>query len=202
MANTQYTEKQLKIINGEIPLETVDGHSIHWLYKKAIANNDLTLAEKVYNRSEQLKKEARKRSCLRAVKARALRRKGIYQWKEPKSSDYTEYQIRVIRGQIPLDKVLSKDLIKIYQKALLKGDTVLADTVFELIRYRREESLQKDQKRKRSGRKGFNLIEGFGDFDLDSPLSKWNQALLKGFISLNDCEENDIVKIIDIIGRL
>ena len=39
----------------------------------------------------------------------------------------------------------------------------------------------------------------FEDFDLDSPLSKWNQAVLKGVISLNDCEENDIIKIIDIL---
>ena len=46
MKNPNYTEKQLKIIRGEIPLETVKGQTAAALYRKAIANNDAELAER------------------------------------------------------------------------------------------------------------------------------------------------------------
>ena len=42
----KYTEKQLKIINGETPMEEAGGKVISWLYKKAVANNDHELAKK------------------------------------------------------------------------------------------------------------------------------------------------------------
>lgn len=46
MDHLEYTEKQLKIINGETPMEEANGRTISWLYKKAVANNDYALAEK------------------------------------------------------------------------------------------------------------------------------------------------------------
>ena len=46
MVPCEYTEKQLKIINGETPMEESGGKVVSGLYKKAVANNDHELAEK------------------------------------------------------------------------------------------------------------------------------------------------------------
>ena len=183
----------MKIISGEIPLETVDGRVVTWLYKKALDNGDLELAEKARIRKEQAKLEAKKRNIERTIKARTLRKKGMYQWKQPKSPNYTEYQKQVISGEIPLDKVKSKDLTNIYQKAKLNSDNVLAETIFELINYKHEEWRKKE---KRHYCRYYNSIENFDNHDRNSPLPKWEQAILQGIIDFENYDKNDLVKLI------
>ena len=133
MANTQYTEKQLKIISGEILLDTIDGYTAVWLYKKDVANGDTELITKVLERKEQLKEKARKKNIKRVVKSHTLRKEEIFQWKQPKSKDYTKHHKQIIRGEILFDKVHTNELIEIYQKARNNKDDVLADLVFDEI---------------------------------------------------------------------
>lgn len=194
MANTEYTEKQLKVISGETPIETISGKLAIWLYKKALANGDLELAEKARIRKEQAKAEAKKRNSERTIKNRALLRKGVYEWKQTKSPNYTEYQKKVIRGEISLNRVQSKDLIMIYQKATLNGDNVLAETILELIHYRHDELRKKDQRR--NYYRYYNSIEFFKNYDSNSPLSKLEQAILQGVVELDNCSEENLIKLV------
>lgn len=183
MANQQYTEKQLKIINGEISLETVDGRAAVWLYKKAIANEDIELANKSLQRKEQAKNETRKRNIERTDKQRALRRTGIHQWKQPKSNEYTEHQKQIIRGEIPFEEVHSNELISIYQKAINNKKLGLAESILEQIDYRRKVSAQKEKLHKKHKKKIGKMIDGFDDYDPSSPISEMGQAILNGIMS-------------------
>lgn len=43
VVNKQYSEKQLKIISGEIPIETIGTKTVNALYKKAIVASSSSL---------------------------------------------------------------------------------------------------------------------------------------------------------------
>ena len=64
---TPYTEKQMRILNGEIPLESVDSRALPWFYKKALANHDVDLAQTIKERIDILKEEAYRRKIKRVV---------------------------------------------------------------------------------------------------------------------------------------
>lgn len=50
-----YTEKQMRILNGEIHLESVDSRALPWFYKKALANQDVDSAKTIKERIGILK---------------------------------------------------------------------------------------------------------------------------------------------------
>ena len=202
MANTQYTEKQLKIISGEIPLDTIDGYAAVWLYKKAVANGDTELATKALERKGQAKEEARKRNVERAIKNHTLRKKEIFQWKQPKSKDYTKHHKQIIRGEIPFDKVHTNELIAIYQKARNNKDDVLADLVFDEISERRRKANQKEKANKKRKNKLRQFFDGFDDYDPNIPLSRFRQALLKGAVDIFECPEEEIITLIEQLAEL
>ena len=119
MKNPNYTEKQLKIIRGEISLETVKGQTAAALYRKAIANNDAELAERAYRRMLQSKETSIQKNR-DSIRSRCQQqRAGTFQWKQPKSNEYNEHQRQIIRGEIPFEMVHTNELISIYQKAYL-----------------------------------------------------------------------------------
>ena len=196
MIKKQYTEKQLKIISGEIPLETIDGREATWLYKKAIENGDMELADRALQRKEQAKDEARKKNIERTIQNKALRRKGIYQWKQPKSNEYTEHQKQIIRGEIPFEEVHSNELISIYQKAINNKNFGLAESILGQIDYRRKVSDQKEKLHKKHKKKIGKIIDGFDDYDLGSPIPEMGQAILNGMVNIFECPKEEIIKLI------
>lgn len=84
MKNPAYSEKQMKIITGEIPIDNVNGRTALALYNKAIANGDIALAHGAMDRVAKAKDEARVRNVERANKRNALLREGCFEWKQPK----------------------------------------------------------------------------------------------------------------------
>ncbi len=196
MANQQYTEKQLKIINGEISLETVDGRAAVWLYKKAIENGDMELADRALQRKEQAKDEARKKNIERTDKQRALRRNGIHQWKQPKSNEYTEHQKQIIRGEIPFEEVHTNELISIYQKAINNKQFGLAESILEQIDYRRKVADQKEKLHKKHKKKIGKIIDGFDEYDPGNPIPEMGQAILNGTVNIFECPEEEIIQLI------
>lgn len=196
MANQQYTEKQLKIISGEIPLENIDGRDATWLYKKAIENGDAELAEKALRRKEQAKDETRKRNIKITIKNKALRRKGITCWRQPKTNEYTERHKQIIKGEIPFDTVHTNELISLHQKARNNKDFVLAEMLYEQIAYRREKERVKEKARKEKYKERHKIIDDFEDYDPKSPIPLLGQAILNGAVNLFECPEEEIIKLI------
>ena len=196
MANQQYTERQLKIISGEIPMETIDGRDATWLYKKAIENGDAELAEKALRRKELAKDEARKRNIKRTVKNKALRRKGITCWRQPKTNEYTERHKQIIKGEIPFDTIHTNELISLHQKARNNQDFVLAEMLYEQIAYRRERERLKEKARREKYKERHKIIDDFEDYDPKSPIPLLGQAILNGAVNLLECPEEEIIKLI------
>ena len=79
------------------------------LYNKAVANNDAEIAKLARERIEKAKLETINRNRARAREsARRCYLKilpGDYEWKQPKSNIYTDYQKQVLRGEISIEKV-------------------------------------------------------------------------------------------------
>ena len=58
MANTQYTEKQIKIISGEIPFDKVHTNELIAIYQKARNNKDDVLADLVFDEISERRRKA------------------------------------------------------------------------------------------------------------------------------------------------
>ena len=190
---TPYTEKQMRILNGEIPLESVDSRALPWFYKKALANHDVDLAQTIKERIDILKEEAYKRKIERVViRERKVRNGELIQWKQPKSNEYTEHQKRIVRNEIPLDKVHSNELISICQKAQNVGDFELSERMMDIVYERRAASLEKRWQREKHKS---NLTDFESDNDLGLTVAEY--ALLQGENHWDEYTEEEIVVIID-----
>ena len=145
-----YTEKQMKILTGEIALEEASGKLLSHLHRKALENKDEDLSAKVKEQLDVLKKEAEKRNAERAIKrTKAVMRNEPIQWRQPKTNEYADHQKQIVRGEIPFEKIHTKELISICMKARNVGDHELAETVFDLIMDHRAESVSKRKARKK-----------------------------------------------------
>lgn len=191
-----YTKKQLQIINGEIPLESVDGHTLRWFYKKAVKNKDDDLATRIKIRIDILKEASRDRNRKRAsIRIKKIMQNEPIKWKQPKSNEYTEHQKQVIRNEIPLDEVHTNELVSIHQKAHSVGDFELSERILDLINERRCASILKQEQRKKlTNKRNSDFIKR--GYDRTSILTISEQALINGDMHWDDYTEEDIKSII------
>ena len=144
MANKEYTERQQKVINGEISIETLNGRFLRWFLPKAIANNDEELTRKIEEQIELRKAEAYGRNKQRSKERRAkIDHDQEIQWKQPKSNEYTEHQKLVVKGEIPIEDVHTNELIYIHLKAYNNEDYELSERILDIIKTRRLESKER-----------------------------------------------------------
>lgn len=201
MSNNQYTKKQLEIIVGKIPLETIGTKTAIALYKKAIKNNDTVLAEKVQARITTSKEETLERNRIRArERYRLMCAQGINEyreWKQPKSNEYTKHQQQIVRGEIPLENVHTKELIHIQLKAQNSQDFELAERFMDIILARRIDALERAKisnalRQKKNCNYYFdkNAANNIG-------LSKYQYGLLNGYIGVDECSENILIDMIN-----
>ncbi|MBQ7872616.1 MAG: hypothetical protein IJ360_01440 [Clostridia bacterium] len=204
MVNKQYSEKQLKVIRGEIPLETVGTKTALALYNKAVANNDVEIAKSAQERIEKAKLETidrnRKRARESARRCYLKIMPGNYEWKQPKSNVYTEHQKQVIRGEIPIEKVHTNNLIHIHQKALTNYDYELAERVLDIIETRRIEAYDRKYRWRTHvrGNRAKKLSYDFDRNDIKNEgLSKYEYGLLNGYVGLSECSEDELIRLIN-----
>lgn len=182
MKNPAYSEKQLKIISGEISLGSVDGRTAYALYRKAIENCDTELVERAKIRLEQCKEIAKQNNLDRANKRNQLKRENEFQWKQPKGKDYTEHQKQVVRGDIPLSKVHTNELIHILLKAKAAGDRELSERMYDLIMSRREEAEERSLERGSSKDSGYNNV----GYENGTVLTDWEKQVLNSEVDLDE----------------
>ena len=164
MGKDTYTEMQLKIINGEIPLDKVESNILARLRNKAILLNDQDLAQMIEVQLAQNKADSKARNLERAKKYYHETKKKGLSWQPAKTPVYSERQEKIIHNEIPYDSVTIRDLIAIRQKAVLNNDGVLADKMLDLITDKKAESAEKarlrnierDRQLRENGTKGFS----------------------------------------------
>ena len=182
MANSRYTEKQLKIINGEISMDTVDGRALRWLYDKALSLGDYELAQKVKCQLEIRKDEYSKQNKERAKqRVNKIRRNEEIQWKQPKSNNYTDHHKKIIRGEISYEKIHTYELVSFYLKARNNGDYELSERIFDLIKTRQaeERARQKERKNKcKQQARDLRRVETLLGVHLDVPLTLSDKVAL------------------------
>ncbi len=205
MANNEYTEKQLKVINGEIALELTNGRFLAPFYKKALINHDDELAEKIKRRLDELKTEAYE-CAKQSARDRGIkfRRDEMGTWKQPKSNKYTEHQMQVVRGEIPYEKVHTNELIKMHLKAHNNGDYELSERLFDLIYARR---MQRKANRKASKKLDDKVsllskqFDSFIDLDINLPLTKLDKAKLMEGVDPDAAGMDRINQAVDLLDK-
>ncbi len=203
MASNEYTEKQLKVINGEMPIESMTGQGLYHFYKKAIANNDEKLAIKIKKQQEILKEELRQRESQRStMRTKKITHNEPIVWKQPKSNEYTEHQKQIVRGEIPYEQANTKELISIHMKAHNIGDYELSERILALIIVRRAQSITK----RKSNHETYNRLRkkikspssSCNNDDKHDCLSLVEQGILQGIITIDECLESHLLHIIKI----
>lgn len=182
MANKEYTERQQKVINGEIPIESLNGHFLRWFLPKSIANNDDELTRKIEEQIKLRKAEAYERLKQRTKERRTKINHNLeIQWKQPKSNEYTEHQRRVVKGEIPLEDVHTNELVHIHLKAHNNYDYELSERILDIIKTRRLESKNQLNRRKDMRKRSISLAKQFdalADGDAGFPLTNLDKAAL------------------------
>ena len=206
MANNEYTEKQLQVINGEIPIESMSGQSLRWFYKKAVANDDEKLATQIKKQQDILKEERRKRNVQRATeREKKIDHNEIIEWRQPKSNEYTEHQKQIVKGEIPYEKVHTNELISIHLKAYNTGDYELSERLLDLITARREKSMEKRALNNKAYKHFYKRVRG-PSYSFDSNI-KYNQlntverAILQGDATIDECLESHLTHIMKIAKK-
>ncbi len=192
-----YTKRQSQFLRGEITLDEVDGRFYKGLLKHAVAIND---TERIVVAKELLadaKKEVEERNRERArIRGQNIHNGLEIVYRQPKSLEYTERQKMIIRNEIPTEKVHANELIHIMQKAKAVGDIELADLVWNIIKERREESIEKSQQ-------SFNLLlerkqkdTAFNEKNLH--LTKWEINVLQSKVDDRECSIEHLYHIRDV----
>ena len=130
---SRYTEKQQAVLSGRIPAEEVSGHLACALLRRATELEDekvIVLARELARLSHERYLESNRQ---RAKKRKRDIRNDVYEWKQPKASEYSEHHRKVISGEIPLDKVATKELVSIHLIAKKAGDIDLSERFLSLI---------------------------------------------------------------------
>lgn len=139
-----YTEKQSQFLRGEVTPDEVDGRFYRLLLKSATAINDIETIALATDLLEYSKEEAKKHNLEKANIRNKKLREGIkIEYRQPKTTGYTEHQKKIIRDEISIEDVHSNELISIMQKAKSVGDMELAELCNAIIKERQEEELQK-----------------------------------------------------------
>lgn len=206
MVNNEYTEKQQKVINGDVPIESMNAHALSWFYKKAVGNNDQELAIKIEKQQDILKEERRKRNIQRATeRLKKIDNNEIIEWRQPKSNEYTEHQKQIVRGEIPYEKVHTNELISIHMKARSIGDNELSERLLDLITARREKSTEKRAlKHKVYDRFRKGARSSLYNFYSDTKYNQINpveQAILEGSVTIDECLESHLTHIMKIAKK-
>jgi len=159
-----YTEKQSQFLRGEITCDEVDGRFYRFLLKSATAINDEENIKLAKDLLEYSKNETQKHNLERAIIRHKKIMEGIpIEYRQPKTTEYTEHQKKIIRDEIHMEDVHSNELVSIMQKAKSVGDTELADLVYTIIKERQEavteKRLEKFRKFKERDKNEFNFFD-------------------------------------------
>ena len=137
-----YTEKQYKVITGET--KDVTGQLASALLCSAQEKDDTDVIKLARSLVALSKKQSADKNRERAKnRMRKLFRNEKIEWKVPKSNEYTENQKKIIRGEIPVEKVRTNQLVIIHQKAKNTGDIELSERILSLIIDRRAKNRQR-----------------------------------------------------------
>ena len=157
------------------------------------------IAVRVKERMDQAKSKSIENNRERVNKYYLQKKIGEFKWKQPKSNEYTEHQKRVVRGEIPLENVHTKELISIHLKAQNVGDYELSERFFDLISTRQMEA--KERKRERDSKNQYKRIERSNLFEHNNStaLKKWEQAVLMGALDYNDYSIEQLEHILEVV---
>lgn len=193
-----YTEKQSQFLRGEVTPDEVDGRFYRLLLKSATAINDTETIALAADLLAYSKEEAMKHNLERIRIRRKKKREGILiEYRQPKTTEYTEHQKKIIRDEIPIENVHANELISIMQKAKLVGDTELVDLVSSIFKERQEDSLEKKENRLLQLRERYDGKSDFFDSSRTT-LTKNEIDMLQSKVDDSECTLEHLYHIRDV----
>ena len=196
-----YTAKQSQVIRGEIPLEDVTGQLASQLLKRAIKIGDTTTTEFANRLVEDSKRKVKEKNRERK---KARRNGKDIVWKQPKSNEYTEHQKMIIRGEIPIHDVHTKELISIHLKAKNVGDIELSERIYDIIADRRTAEIEKHKREFQSfkQRKKSVFFDIGDEYKKRNYLTQWEKDVLLSKVELAECDTEHLKHILHVCELL
>ena len=148
MRTRPYTERQLKIINGEISADTVNGNEISRIVRKAKELGDCDVVNKYSQILEERAEAYRIRNNERVKHTYhtiAKYREGLAQPKVS-TSKYSERQQQIVNGEIPYEQVATRELLLIASKARLNEDYELLSLMEMLAEEKHADALDRNRR--------------------------------------------------------
>ena len=90
MSKNEYTELQRKIISGEVSIDSIRGNFVVRLRNKALKINDIAVVEMAEKQIAINAERYKQRNRARALASSKMRRENRFDWKSPRSDEYTE----------------------------------------------------------------------------------------------------------------
>ncbi len=195
-----YTAKQSQFIRGEITVDELDGRFFRYFLKNAIAANDECYIETAKNLLEYFKEEAKIKNQERArERGRRIFHGEEIVWKQPKSTEYTERQKKIVRDEIPFEKVHTNELVSLCKKARAVGDEQLADMIYDFILDRRE--LEHKKKLNALHKNSSPYTDIGDDFEDRDYLTLWEEGVLRNDIDPEECSTKHLEHILDVVRK-
>lgn len=196
-----YTAKQSQFLRGEITVDELDGRFFRKLLANAIAINDENNILLAKDLIEYCKEEAKERNRERSRQRTHNLLNGIETiWEKPKTTEYTEYQKKIIRDEIPLENVRTRDLVLIFKKANALGNYELAGVFEDLILERHNNERQKcyDGLNKLHQKRNGTYADNYQERD---KLTNWEYAVLNLEIDSDECSTEHLQHILDVATK-
>lgn len=95
-----YTEKQSRVIRGEVDHTTVNGRLAYQILKSATKLDDQLVIKLAEQLLAAARERARQNNITRANKRNYNLKHGTITWKQPKSREYSVHQQQIVRGEI------------------------------------------------------------------------------------------------------
>ena len=159
MKKTSYTKRQRDIISGEVPAEALSSRALASFLNTAISIGDQQTADLIEPILSQKKEEDRLR---RNQKANNYYHSVVKPFREAnpdtkyelrpvvaRSTEYTDYQKRIILGEIPYDTVGTRVFLRIAAVARVNNDFDLANRMEALAKEKHADAIERNRARAR-----------------------------------------------------
>ena len=202
MNNYSYSQYKADILSGRIPAESLSTRTLNRLFRDAVAIGDQEMAALIepltIERKEAVKDRKRKRSLayyhdvVKPYRDAHIDGQTALAPINTEKTEYTERQLKIIRGEIPYEEASTRDYNTISAVALNREDFDLASRMEDLAREKHADAVERNREnaRKRSEAKKAGSITPHSteNDELRSYFKKWERDIIESRVDPWDYE--------------
>lgn len=215
MKRTTYTQRQMDIISGEIAIEDISTRTLNCLLRDAVAFGDQQTAAFVEPFVVQRQEAAKERNLKRTKEhyhstIKPFRKSHEDGWTalmpiKTDSTEYTERQKKIIRGEIPYEEAQTRDFKRIAAVATNRGDFDIAEMMEGLACEKHADAVERNREGARKRHAEIAKARNPGSYDADgyrTYLNGWERDIIASRADPGDYSLEVLENILEIAKRI